>query len=171
MKLYKSKKIVKATPMTLQEYAYFKEQYKEQPDLYNRIAAVPKNHELNTQGFFVGYPGKDGKLFDSKKMPHGCGYCSWAPADVFEPAHEEIIEDKDDKNDIIETLLKRNFTYHRPKNEDEVKLYEQIRKDTREYLKKILWVLPKKTRETALFCTKIDEAVMWANASVARFNK
>jgi hypothetical protein len=94
MKLYQAVKIVKAEPMTLKEYADFKKGFKDQPEIYHNIAEVPKNHSLDTPGYLVCYPGKDGKTFDGK-LPHECRYISWAPGDVFEGVHNEYQESEE----------------------------------------------------------------------------
>ena len=58
------------------------------------------------------------------------------------------------------------FTYHSP-NEEQAKKYECIRGmalDVAEYIDEAC----PPSREKALALTKLEEAVMWANASIAR---
>jgi hypothetical protein len=62
--------------------------------------------------------------------------------------------------------LERNFTYHAPK-EDQAKRYEEIRAEAKELAMLIMVDCPD-SREKSLALTKIEEGVMWANASIAR---
>ena len=59
-----------------------------------------------------------------------------------------------------------NFKYHSPKG-DQVDRYPHIRKRAKELNDTILRLTPK-SREQSLALTKLEEAVMWANASIAR---
>ena len=62
--------------------------------------------------------------------------------------------------------LENRFTYHAPKDGQPVK-YETIR----QYGKALAIIIDKycpDSREKSLAVTKIEEAVMWANASIAR---
>ena len=65
------------------------------------------------------------------------------------------------KNEEIE----RNFTYHAPK-EDQPERYEQIRFKAKMLAAYINEYCPD-SREKSLAITKLQEAVMWANASIA----
>lgn len=58
------------------------------------------------------------------------------------------------------------FTYHKPTEDTQVR-YERIRKLGKEFAELLDEVCPD-SREKSLANTKIEEAVMWANASVAR---
>ena len=60
----------------------------------------------------------------------------------------------------------RRFTYHAPKG-DQPKKYEQIRSYFRQGAELINGMCPD-NREKSLAITKLEEAVMWANASIAR---
>ena len=62
--------------------------------------------------------------------------------------------------------LENRFTYHPPKG-DQPRLYQDIR-DAGRALAEIIDVRAPDGREKALALTKIEEAVMWANAAVAR---
>lgn len=62
--------------------------------------------------------------------------------------------------------LATRFTYHAPKG-DQPRRYEQIRNAGREMAELIEDECPE-SREKSLALTKIEEAVMWANASIAR---
>jgi hypothetical protein len=62
--------------------------------------------------------------------------------------------------------IENRFTYHKPKN-DQPGIYEIIRaygKDFALYLNKVC----PESREKEMAITKLEEAVMWANASIAR---
>ena len=62
--------------------------------------------------------------------------------------------------------IENNFTYHSPK-EGQPEKYEAIRSKGKELAYLIDEVCPN-SREKSLAMTKLEEAVMWANASVAR---
>ena len=64
------------------------------------------------------------------------------------------------------TDLQNRFTYHAPKN-DQPARYEDIRKTGREFAEVVNAHCPD-SRERSLAITKIEEAVMWANAAIAR---
>lgn len=75
-------------------------------------------------------------------------------------ANEERGFLKDD--DIIEN----NFKYHKPGPGDNER-YEALRGKGKELAYLIMDLCPS-TRERALAITKLEEVVMWANASIAR---
>lgn len=62
--------------------------------------------------------------------------------------------------------LKEKFTYHKPTDE-KIKKYESIRNLAHEFARNVGKECPD-SREKSLAITKIEEAVMWANASIAR---
>lgn len=62
--------------------------------------------------------------------------------------------------------IERNFTYHAPK-EDQISRYEEIRQNCK-ITAKVIDTLCPDSREKSLAITKLEEAVMWANASIAR---
>ena len=64
-----------------------------------------------------------------------------------------------------ETIIK-NFTYHPPKD-GQFEKYEGIRATARGLAELINTYCPD-SREKSLAITKLEEAVMWANASIAR---
>ncbi len=66
---------------------------------------------------------------------------------------------------MIEDLNKR-FTYHTPK-EGQPQKYENIRKNALA-LAELLNAMCPDSREKSLAITSLEEAVMWANASIAR---
>ena len=64
--------------------------------------------------------------------------------------------------------LKVRFTYHRPVG-DQPKKYEEIRDFGHEFAA-LIYDFAVDCRERSLAITKIEEAVMWANAAIARRN-
>ena len=62
--------------------------------------------------------------------------------------------------------LNNNFTYHAPKGNQQSR-YENIRAQARDFAEAILLQVPV-SRERSLAFTKLEEAVMWANAAIAR---
>lgn len=62
--------------------------------------------------------------------------------------------------------LEKRFTYHAPKG-DQTKRYETIRNTALRFADYIDLECPD-SREKSLAITKLEEVVMWANASIAR---
>ena len=62
--------------------------------------------------------------------------------------------------------LKNNFTYHAPK-EGQPEKYTEIREKGRELAELMQKDCPA-SRELSLALTNLEQAVMWANASIAR---
>jgi hypothetical protein len=60
----------------------------------------------------------------------------------------------------------RRFTYHAPKG-DQADRYTELRNFARQFALHIVNNTPP-SREQSLALTKVEEAVMWANASIAR---
>ena len=67
---------------------------------------------------------------------------------------------------IEEKELDNRFTYHKPTG-NQPDRYENIRKQARDFVNAIILQTPE-SREQSLALTKIEEAVFWANASIAR---
>lgn len=65
----------------------------------------------------------------------------------------------------VESITHR-FTYHAPK-EGQPKLYEDLRASARELALDILGSCPQ-SRERQIAVQKLEEAVFWANAAIAR---
>ena len=62
--------------------------------------------------------------------------------------------------------IEKNFTYHAPKP-DQVVRYGEIRARAKQFAEMLLSDCPE-SRELSLAMTKLEECVMWANASIAR---
>lgn len=62
--------------------------------------------------------------------------------------------------------IENNFKYHAPKP-GQSEIYEQIREKAKELADLIDEKCPK-SREASLAMTNLEQAVMWANAAVAR---
>lgn len=62
--------------------------------------------------------------------------------------------------------IEKNFTYHAPKG-DQASRYQYIRDMAKEFAVLLDSACPD-SREKGLAFTKLEEAVMWANASIAR---
>ncbi len=62
--------------------------------------------------------------------------------------------------------IESNFTYHAPK-EGQPEKYTVLRESAKELALQINELCPD-SREKSLAMTKLEEAVMWANAAIAR---
>jgi len=62
--------------------------------------------------------------------------------------------------------IETNFTYHAPR-ENQIPRYELLRELAKGLGKQFLALCPD-SRERSLALTKLEEAVMWANAAIAR---
>ena len=62
--------------------------------------------------------------------------------------------------------MKNNFTYHKP-IADQAERYEYLRKLGLDLAEAMLACCPN-SRETSLAMTNLEQAIMWANASIAR---
>ena len=72
-------------------------------------------------------------------------------------------------NEEQQKLLDNNFTYHAP-FKDQQNRYVILRAMGKEMAKIILMYTPQ-SREQSLALTKLEESVMWSNASIARNEK
>lgn len=84
------------------------------------------------------------------------------PQETFESTYKEKVTKELTSNPQIEN----NFKYHAPK-EGQVDKYTDIR-DVAKSFALIIDELCPNSREKSLAITKLEEAVMWANASIAR---
>lgn len=66
----------------------------------------------------------------------------------------------------LKDQIENNFKYHPPKANQPMK-YQGLR-DTAKELAKMIDLLCPASREKSLAMTKLEESVMWANASIAR---
>ena len=73
---------------------------------------------------------------------------------------------KEEKSMEIEREIEKRFTYHSPK-EGQPERYTSIREKAKQFAYLIAAECPE-SRERSIAFTKLDEAVMWANASIAR---
>jgi len=62
--------------------------------------------------------------------------------------------------------IQNNFVYHAPKP-DQVGRYEDVREGAKVFAEFLIAVCPA-SRELSLALTNIEQAVMWANAAIAR---
>ena len=62
--------------------------------------------------------------------------------------------------------IEKNFTYHAP-TAGQPERYTNIRETAKEFAKLLDMACPD-SREKSLAFTKLEECVMWANASIAR---
>lgn len=65
-----------------------------------------------------------------------------------------------------ESEIDNNFTYHAPKP-GQPEIYEALRNDAKHLAKGINAVCPE-SREKSLALTNLEQAIFWANASIAR---
>jgi len=66
----------------------------------------------------------------------------------------------------MDSQIENNFSYHKPKT-DQPEKYNVLRNKAKELAYEIERLCPN-SREKALAMTKLEEASMWANASIAR---
>ena len=66
----------------------------------------------------------------------------------------------------MKAMLENNFKYHIPKD-NQPQRYEDLRNKAKEFACLCVAYCPE-SRERSLALTKIEEAVMWVNASIAR---
>lgn len=74
------------------------------------------------------------------------------------------MRDFDEKR--VRADLENRFTSHAPKD-DQLSRYEEIRQNAKQFAMLIDHDCPP-SRERSLAMTKLEECVMWANASIAR---
>jgi hypothetical protein len=67
---------------------------------------------------------------------------------------------------MMQEDIQNNFSYHKPTKESE-RVFEEVRERCRRLAHFINDVVPM-GREQALALTKLEEAMMWANAGIAR---
>lgn len=65
-----------------------------------------------------------------------------------------------------QTTIENNFRYHRPES-GQAEKYMLLRSKAKEVAETILKLCPD-SREKSLAFARLEEAIMWANASIAR---
>ena len=75
---------------------------------------------------------------------------------------------KPSKEDIKKNV--NNFSYHKPHCESQTKRYEAVRASLLKQANQLMKLCPH-SRELSLALTKLEEALFWANASIARNEK
>lgn len=68
---------------------------------------------------------------------------------------------------ITKAMVENNFLYHPPKSGSQSEKYETLRSKAKEFALLIIDCTPE-SREQSLAITKLEESVIWANASIAR---
>jgi hypothetical protein len=69
-------------------------------------------------------------------------------------------------DEVSNKILENRFTYHAPKGSQSER-YATIRESARQFAELIAYLCPD-SREKSLAMTNLEQAVMWANASIAR---
>jgi hypothetical protein len=68
---------------------------------------------------------------------------------------------------VTEKDIENRFTYHPPKNSDQTDKYNELRAMGKSLALNIGVMCPD-SREKSIAITKLEECIMWANASIAR---
>jgi hypothetical protein len=68
--------------------------------------------------------------------------------------------------EMMEARITNDFTYHKPKNE-QAERYESMREKAR-HLAFIICENTPPSREQSLALSRLEEAIFWANAAIAR---
>lgn len=71
--------------------------------------------------------------------------------------------------DNIQERIENNFTYHKPVGDQPAK-YEELRNAGKALAEHIVALTPA-SREQSVALTKLEEAIFWANAAIARNEK
>lgn len=64
--------------------------------------------------------------------------------------------------------LTRRFNYHQPNTQEKVGRHQRVREACRTAAVELVEVTGPPTREQSLAITKLEEAMFWANAAIAR---
>lgn len=73
------------------------------------------------------------------------------------------------KSQDVYDRLENNFQYHKPIKDQSIR-YEVIRSSAKDLAKVLVGYCPE-SRELSLALTNLEQAIMWANASIARNEK
>jgi hypothetical protein len=68
---------------------------------------------------------------------------------------------------VPEEVVDRNFNHHPPRNDAEIKDHDFVRETIKDVAMAMRQELPP-GREASLVQTKLEEAMFWANAAIAR---
>lgn len=68
---------------------------------------------------------------------------------------------------ITEEELRLRFAHHPPRNEDDAAVHADVRREIHNAAITLVAVMPP-GREASVVITKLEEAMMWANAAIAR---
>lgn len=96
----------------------------------------------------------------------------WHLCEVFATEDPDYVDIKKKRIEVIQgenmdnAQIENNFTYHAPGKDDWL-VYEQLRDKAKE-LAYLIKDLTPDSREQSLALTNLEQAVMWANAAVAR---
>lgn len=116
-----------------------------------------EHNEFVSQEYFNHHTPEVGGYY----VKYSDGYESYSPAKAFEEGYSEIPSDEK-----VYKKIDNNFMYHSPIG-DQPKKYSAIRGIGKEIAYLIEALVPD-SREKSLAMTKLEEAVMWANAGIAR---
>lgn len=72
--------------------------------------------------------------------------------------------------DVTYNELDNRFGYHKPDSQITIDKYERIRNYAKQFADHITFETPS-SREQSLALTKVEEAVFWANAAIARIDQ
>jgi hypothetical protein len=84
MKIYQSKKIIKAQKATFNEYLEFIKENNIPPHRHGKTT----RQEEDKEGYIVGYSNADFEF--NSNLFEGCYYFAWSPKSVFEAGYDEI---------------------------------------------------------------------------------
>lgn len=113
-----------------------------------------RRHNPEPGGYYVAY--EDGYISYSPAEPFEKGYTLMNPPGGF----------KQYENERLRTQITKNFTYHPPKG-NQGDRYVLLRNRAGDLADLMARNCPE-SRELSLAMTKLEEAVMWANAAIAR---
>lgn len=75
----------------------------------------------------------------------------------------------DAKTHVTHDELANRFAYHPPNTEEKKHKHENVRATLLEAADEIVELTGAPTREQSLAITKLEEAMFWANAAIARY--